>query len=143
MIANAKDQYIKIVKWLKDAEENGWDIEINQWFPKRTILQNRYFHFIMHFCGNHFGYPIQEMKIEAKRALIELDFVVLSYTNKKGVERTELTSSASWNTKQMTTFIEAWRDLCGRIGFYVPSPDEYKINEITLLNQLKNETYKR
>ena len=38
MIANAKDQYIKIVKWLKDAEANGWDIEINQWFPKRTNL---------------------------------------------------------------------------------------------------------
>ena len=107
-------------KLLKD----GSKIELKKIAKKRTLNQNSYVHVLFQLWGNHFGYSIEEAKQVVK--------VELGYTYEKGDGNVGfnpdcyvfLRKTSDMNTKELTEFIDKFRNWSASEGFYLPSSDE-------------------
>lgn len=108
--------------------ENGFKCELTQIREKRTNLQNKYIHVIFGLFGIEFGFTIDEAKTHLKR---NCDFMV--YT--KGLDRFLLKTS-DLDTKGLTDFIEWIREYSAKQGCYLPTPEEYRENEIYFSNEI-------
>ena len=90
-------------------------IELKRVPKKRTLRQNSYVHKLFTLAGAHFGYTTDEMKIVVKR--------ILGYIySKEGQEFYSHTSEM--NTKELTIFIDRFRNWSASEGCYLPSSDE-------------------
>ena len=95
--------------------EDQSKIELKKIPKKRTLAQNSYLHAILTLYAFEWGWTLDEAKTYIKRKL--------GYVYEKNGEEF-LTSTSGMNTKELTEFIDRFRNLSSSQGFYVPSSDE-------------------
>jgi hypothetical protein len=118
---NKKDQAIKYFEKLIEGKKR---FELKILHPKRSLPQNAYLHSLFSIYGLFFGYSTEEVKTDIK---IDLGYV---YT-KNG--RDYLKHTSDMTTKELTDFIEKFRNLSAMRGKYLPAPHELSdddLNEI-------------
>lgn len=104
----AEVYFAKLVK-------HGSKIELKKIPEKRTLSQNSYVHALFTLFGNEFGWSNSEAKEVVKKRL------GYTYTN-CGTEFYCQTSKM--NTKELTIFIDKFRNFSASEGCYLPSSDE-------------------
>lgn len=97
--------------------------------PKRSLQHNAYFHVLCSLYGLHFGYSIDEVKTDIK---IDLGYV---YT-KNGKDYLKHTSDMT--TKELTDFIEKFRNLSAMRGKYLPAPHELSDDDLNEIARNQN-----
>ena len=98
---------------------DGAKVNITKVPEKRTIKQNSYVHKLFTLAGSHFGYTTDEMKVLVKR--------ILGYTyTKHGDEFYSKTSCM--DTKELTQFIDQFRNWSSAQGCYLPTSSEFGDN---------------
>jgi len=90
-------------------------MEIKKIPQRRTLSQNAYLHVLFSLWGNEYGYSIDESKIVVKRAL--------KYTYERNGE-TFLKHTSGMDTKELSEFVDRFRNWSVAEGFYLPSADE-------------------
>ena len=112
---NIQPECDRAVVYFERLIKDGSKIELRKIPQKRTISQNSYVHKLFALAGSHFGYTGDEMKIVVKR--------ILGYVyTKEGQEFYSHTSEM--DTKELTTFIDRFRNWSASEGCYLPSSDE-------------------
>lgn len=91
---------------------------------KRTLKQNAYLHVLFSLYGLNFGYTVEEAKAVVK--------VALGYTYEKN-GFVFLVQTRKMNSRELTDFIERFRNYSSYHGCYLPRPNEVTdeiLNEI-------------
>jgi len=101
--------------------ENERVIELKEVRRRRTIKQNSYIHVLFTLFGIEYGYTLEESKTLLKRLC---PFMVYVKNGEKF-----LRSTRDMNTKELTDFIDWVREYAGQNGLYLPTPEEYLINQ--------------
>ena len=120
----------KAFDWLKDkiVKQHGV-IEIKVKQKKRTIKQNAYLHIIIQIVAIAMGLTVEETKTHLKR---RCDMMVYEKNGEKF-----LRSSADLDTKEMTQWVEWIRNYSSyTVGCYVPTPEEYLINQFKIQQEI-------
>lgn len=89
-------------------------VDVTENRGKRTSSQNAYVHLLFSIFGLEFGLTVDESKQEIKKRF-------LTY-KKKGKQFVKKTSKL--DTKEMTIFIEQFRNFSAKQGLYLPSANE-------------------
>ncbi len=110
---------------------DGKTIELTEKKKKRTIKQNAYYHVLINLCAIEFGNTFDEQKIDLKR---ECPFMRYE---KKG--NTYLKRTRDLTTKELTDFIDWIRNYIGKTGLYLPSAEDYLINQFEIDKEINNQ----
>ena len=95
--------------------EQNAKMEIKKIPQRRTLSQNAYLHVLFSLWGNEYGYSIDESKIVVKRAL--------KYIYERNGE-TFLRQTSGMDSKELTGFIDRFRNWSASEGFYLPTANE-------------------
>lgn len=99
--------------------EDQAKIEIKRVNKKRTNSQNRYVHALFQFFASEFGWHLEEAK-----SFIKFE---LGYTyNKNG--HIFLSRTSEMDTKQLSEFVDRFRNYSANQGLYLPTADEFNEN---------------
>lgn len=98
-------------------------IELSEKRKKRSIQQNKYLHVLFSLFGIEFGYNLEEAKILIKREL--------KYFYKKN-DIIFLQKTSKMNSKELTIFIEKFRNYSSVNGLHLPSSEIYLLNYIDI-----------
>lgn len=121
----------RAISYLDKLIEKGAKIDLVEFKPKRTKLQNRYLHACLGLMSVETGYTIQEIKDLLKQ---QLSFMVYVKNGHKFYR-----STASLNTQEMTDFIDFLRAFSlENLGLYIPTSEEYYINEFEILKEVQH-----
>ena len=104
----AKDYFDKLL-------EQGARIELLKKNPKRSLQHNAYLHVLFSCYGLEFGYTLDETKTLIKRDL--------GYFYEKGGVKF-LSKTSEMDSKQLSEFIDKFRNLSSKRGCYLPEPHE-------------------
>ena len=115
------------VKQLQDYEG---PVRLDKIRKKRTIQQNKYVHVLFAKFGIETGYTIEEAKTLAKR---KCDFMRYAKNGEVFLKKT-----SELNTKELTDFIEWFRNYAAQAGIFLPSPDDYLRNWEELEREIDN-----
>lgn len=108
-------------------------VELKAIRKRRTVNQNRYLYALYATVATEFGYTIEEIKQTIK--------ISLGYAYEKD-GFTLLKSTAKMNTKELTVFIDKLRNWSADTGLYLPTSEEYLINNYSIDRNIeKNEQY--
>lgn len=110
--------------------EKGFIVELSKKQKARSVNQNSYLHVLFSLYGIEVGLTIEEVKIDIKRAC------PFGFYKKNGVKYPIQTSKM--DTKELTEFIEWFRNFSAQQGYYLPSAEEYKIHK----HMIDQEIYK-
>ncbi len=118
----------KAEKYFARLIEKQETIELKKHAPQRTNPQNAYLHACLKLFALEYGekqgsvFNMEEIKTLAKRKC------PMMFYEKAGEKY--LRSSADLDTKEMTDFIDAFRNWSSKeAGIYIPDADEFKENE--------------
>ncbi len=110
--------------------------EIVKISPKRTNSQNRYVHALFQLWSSYHGYTLEEGKTVVK--------IELGYTYEKDASAgfdpdsyVFLKQTSKMNTKELTVFIDKFRNKSAANGFYLPSADEFRENFTEIMNEVE------
>lgn len=104
--------------------KKGAKAEIKEHRGVRSVNQNSYLHVCIGMVALETGYTIEEAKTELKREFSKTERGRFSLYEKNG--KKFLMSTALYDSKQMTNFIEFIRDLASeQLGCYIPTSEEY------------------
>ena len=99
--------------------KNKKTIELKEKRKKRSINQNSYLHVLFALFGLEYGYSLDESKTLIKREL--------KYFYKKN-DHIFLVKTSKMNSKELTIFIEKFRNYSSVNGLYLPTSKEYLTN---------------
>ncbi|CVK17195.1 hypothetical protein Ga0061079_12010 [Apibacter mensalis] len=105
----------------------------------RSLSQNNYLYLLLGFFALEYGDTLEYIKLEIFKKKVNRDLFKTEFINRKtGEIRESWKSTASLNTKEMTTAIERFRNYSAKeYGFYLPEPkDLIFLNEIRI--QIEN-----
>lgn len=97
---------------------DGSKVELKKIPQKRTVSQNSYVHSLFALWGNFYGYSLDEAKITVKR--------YLGYTYQKNGQEYFVRTSGM-DTKELSVFVDRFRNWSAHEGCYLPSADEYNL----------------
>ncbi len=95
---------------------------------KRTSSQNRYLHALFTLFGGEWGWTTNEAKTVVKRAL----GYIYEYQGE-----TFLMQTRFMDTKELTIFIDRFRNYSSANGFYLPSSTEFQENFTDIMNEVE------
>lgn len=112
--------YLAALDFLNQAKEQGFDIELKRYSPKRSNPQNKYYHFICSYFAHKYGCTTYEaenvyMKQIAARKVFE---VVLK--DKKGSSIHYFRSSADLDKSEMSYAISNFVAFAETNGIPIP-----------------------
>jgi len=114
--------------------EEGAKIELKKIRGKRTLKQNSYFHVVITIFAMELGYTIEEAKTMLKRMYSNAEPSMVY--QKKGYKF--LRSTTTMDTKELTNFIEWIRNYAAiDAGIYIPTSEEYLINQYNIDKQIE------
>lgn len=124
------------LKWLIDHNKR---FEIKEIRERRSISQNSYLHLILSWYAQEYGETLEYIKQEVFKKKINPAIFKTEYINEKtGEIRDDWRSSASLDTKEMTTAIDRFRDYSSKeAGIYLPEP-----TDMAALNYIETEIKK-
>ena len=104
-------------------------IELKEFYAKRTLDQNAYFHVCVSMFADFSGYTNEEMKTMLKREFG--DFMIYDKNGHKF-----LRSSAELDKMEMIEFVDWIRRLAAEQGCYIPTSEEYIQHQFDIEKQL-------
>jgi len=108
----------KIAEQLKDLKQDK-KYKLVEWRETRSNLQNRYLHACFKFLWDELGYEASEMKEMIKYKFLKVE-----------TEHWDYVRETRWlDTKELTDFINNLRKWGAEIGFFVPSPNDDRIDQ--------------
>lgn len=125
-LSNELDRKKGIAYFKKLLDEKA-KAEVKKLHEARSIKQNSYLHVCLALSAIFIGYTLEEMKVVFKRGY------GLIYT-KNGQEFVK--SSKDLDTKEMAKFIDYIIEQNAIEGNYIPSPEEYLQNKISIDNEI-------
>ena len=124
----------KAMEYLNKLIKAESKCEVKKLHPKRSTSQNSYLHVLFALWSKEFGYTMDESKQTVKTELgycyrlTELKFTTEFYCK-----------TSEMDSKELTIFIEKFRDWSAdTCGLYLPSPDEYLLEQIHFDNLIDN-----
>jgi hypothetical protein len=111
--------------------ESGKVIELTAKTKKKSIPQNAYLHVAITLYAIESGYTIKEAKLALKRECAWM------YYEKNNIMF--LKSTADLDVKERADFIEFIIQFCGVQGIYIPTPEEYILNQIEIDKQINSQ----
>lgn len=120
----------KALEYLKKLIDSESKCEVNRIHPKRSTDQNSYLHVLFKLWGDEFGYFMDETKEEVKYAL--------GYYDQKQGGALHYHKTSNMDTKELTRFIDKFRDWSSVNGLYLPTSKEYLQEQIYFENQIEN-----
>lgn len=117
----------KGIAYFKKLLDEKAKAEVKKIHEPRSIKQNSYFHVCLALSAIFIGYTLEEMKVVFKRGY------GLIYT-KRGQEF--IRSSKDLDTKEMAKFIDYIIEQNSLEGNYIPTPEEYRQNKISIDNEI-------
>lgn len=118
----------KAETYFTKLRETGSKIELKKIPERRTLKQNSYLHKLFTLYGGEFGWTTEEAKAVIKTAL---RYVYV----KDGVEF--LSHTSDMDTKELTIFIDRFRNLSSSQGCYLPTPEEFSENYVEMMKQVE------
>jgi len=106
-------------------------VELKEFKGKRTVKQNSYLHVILNLFAVETGYTLEEIKQIMKSYCVNI------FEYKKN-EQIFYKSTSDLSTEEMQKFIEVIRDTAAASGIYLPTSQEYLINQFEILKQIEN-----
>ena len=120
--------------YLNKLIEEGAKVELKKIRGKRTLKQNSYFHVVITIFAMELGYTIEEAKTMLKRMYSNAETSMVY--QKKGYKF--LRSTTTMDTKELTYFIEWIRNYAATdAGIYIPTSEEYLINQYNIDKQIE------
>lgn len=113
--------------YLKKLMDDKSAAEIKKIQKNRTSQQNRYLHALFQLFAGEFGWTLPEVKAVIKREL--------GYTYQKGGQWF-LRHTSDMDVSELSEFIDKFRNFSARLGYYLPSSDEFGDNYIEIMKQL-------
>ena len=109
----------KAVVYLDKLTKDKAKIEIKRVNKKRTYSQNRYVHALFQLFASEFGWTLEESK-----SFIKFE---LGYTYSKN-NHIFLAKTSQMDTKDLSVFVDKFRNYSSAQGLYLPSADEFNEN---------------
>lgn len=122
--ADVKKAQVYLDKLISDQSK----VILTKISKKRTNSQNRYVHALFTIFGGAFGYSSDEAKVIVKRDL--------KYTYESQGE-IFLMQTRSMDTKELTIFIDKFRNYSAANGCYLPTPEEFSENYVEMMKQVE------
>lgn len=113
-----REEQVRAFEYFNKLAEKQHKVEIKRLLPARSGNQNSYVHVLFTLYGIEFGYTIEESKTMIKR---NCHLMVYEKNGEKFLK-----STAALDTKEMTDFIEWFRNFSSQHDCYLPSPNEYR-----------------
>ena len=108
----------------------GVKVELTKTRAKRSIKANAYLHVVFTLWAINYGDTLDEAKTDLKR-----DYG-LTYIKPNG--KKYLGKTSKMNTKELTTFIDWIRNRASKKGgFYIPTSEEYLINQFNIDKEIQ------
>jgi hypothetical protein len=127
-------RFDKRIEYLKKKKAK---INLTEYFPKRTIQQNKYLHLLLTWFAIERGHTVDYVKDEYFKKTANKDTFVREITDTLTGEQTKiLRSSSDISTKEMSDCIERFRNWAAdTAGVYLPEANEDKF-----LTYIQNES---
>lgn len=109
--------------------DKGFIVELKKKQKARTINQNSYLHVLINLYAIEIGLTINEAKTDIKKAC------PFGSYQKNG--NTYLVETSKMDTKELTEFIDWFRNYSAQNGLYLPTSEEYKLNKYMIDNDIK------
>ena len=122
--ADVKKAQVYLDKLINDQSKAEL-IKINK---KRTNSQNRYLHALFQLWGSFFGYTLDESKMVIKMAL--------GYTYEKS-DHIFLSKTSEMDTKQLSEFVDKFRNWSASEGCWLPSADDFKLRYVDYMREIE------
>ncbi len=116
--------YLSALDFLNQAKEQGFDIEMKKYYPKRTNPQNRLLHLALSYFAHCYGCTITEAKeVYLKQYACRETFLV-DITDKNGEKAKYFRSTADLNTVEMSNVINNFLAYASCNGIEMPKPND-------------------
>lgn len=135
-----KDQQIKAHEYFMKLSDQEQPIELKRVAPKRSNLQNRYFHALINLFAIEYGDRVDYVKQDILKKIACPHIFKTEHVNKKtGEIREDWRSTASLDSEEMSKVIDHFRTWSvTENGIHLPSAEEYKTDWITYLQTIEN-----
>jgi len=120
----------KVREYLSKLIESESKAELKKIHAKRSTSQNSYLHVLFTLWGSEYGYFVDEAKQTIKHAL---GYYSLNATGAWIYRRT-----STMDTKELTNFIDLFRDWSNVNGLYLPTSKEYQEEKLHFDNLTEN-----
>lgn len=112
--------FLAALDFLNLAKEKGFEIELKKYYPRRSVPQNRYYHFICSYFAHQYGCTDYEaenvyMKQYAARQIFEVE-----HEDKSGRRIRYFRSSADLDTQEMASAIRNFIAYAECNGIMIP-----------------------
>lgn len=127
MIFNLSNPYdkSKAAEYFRTLMDKEGTIELKACMPRRSKEQNAYLHLLLGYFASQYGCTLEEAKVDFYKRTCNRELFETKVMNKKGKEVTVLRSSATLDSRDMTTSIERFRNWSASVAeIYLPSPNE-------------------
>ena len=114
--------------YISKLTKDGAKIEIKKINPRRSLNQNNYLHAILTLYAGEWGLTLDEAKTSVKRLL---GYVYVK-NNEKFIRKT-----SDMDSKELTVFIDQFRNHSAHNGLYLPSSDEFSENYTSIMQQVE------
>lgn len=114
--------YTKAINYISQLKQGGKVVEIKEKRKKRTIKQNAYLHVLITLYAIELGYTLEEAKTHLKRSC---SFMLYEKNDEKFLKKT-----SNLNTQELKEFIDWVRNYAGTHGVYLPTSEEYLVNQM-------------
>ena len=131
-LSNQMEKQSAIHKF-KNLLDKGNRVELKAKNPRKSIQHNAYAHLLLSWFGLNYGEPMQYVKQEIFKKLVNPEIFKTEYTNPiSGEVREDWRSFADIDSGQTSTAIDRFRMWSSKeAGIYLPEPtDLAAINEI-------------
>lgn len=115
----------KAQEWLDRACELEWNIDTRHICPKRTDRQNRYLHAILGLVGAHLGMPLEDVKKEVFKKIVNPSIFKIDTKKIGSVDVERWKSTAILSTAELSLAIDRFRFFCqSELDIYIATPDD-------------------
>ena len=121
---NNPDDYLAILDYLNFAKEQGFDVELKKYSPKRSNRQNAYLHFALSYFAHCYGCTLIESKEIYFKKYACRDIFLVETEDKDGNPVSYYRSSAELSTVEMSNAINNFVAYAGCNGIEIPPPND-------------------
>lgn len=116
--------FLAALDYINLAKEQGFDIELKKYYPRRTNHQNAYLHFALSYFAHCYGCTLIEAKEVYFKQYACRDIFLSEVTDKNNRRAIYFRSTSTLNTAEMTSAIRNFIEYASMNGIEIPLPDD-------------------
>ena len=127
-------ELVKVIERINTLNSKDKKVEVKEVRERRSLKQNAFLHVCVSIFAIEFGYSLDEAKQHLK-----LNCHFMHY--EKGKD-TFIKKTSVLDSKELTDFIDWIRTYSGKLGLYIPTPEDYMLNRAEIDRQInQNKEY--